>query len=196
MYITIEQISSSGIPSNIPGDDRAGILEDGGVIHSNILYSVYQGSTFSIDIKFKVVYTGILEADPIEYAPIISVTPMSDVSDINLSFTVLSQDTVRISGTAVGVFPGEYFKFLMSDRTIAVLPPINNRDYLALIDYNPPDTTNTSRTYVFHLVWGELIGSLNGASAGESDFSLIQNFYFNYDTSIQSFETSLSKGKL
>lgn len=196
MYITIDQLNPVGIPSGIPGDDRAGILEDGGVIPSNILYSVYQGSTFSIDIKFSVVYPGIFETDPTEYAPIISVVPVSDVTDINLSFTVLSEDTIRISGTPVGVFPGEYYTFLMSDRTTAILPPINNRDYLALIDYTPPSITNTSRDYKFHVVWGELIGSLNGVSAGEADFTVTQNFYFNYSISIQSFEISLSKGKL
>jgi hypothetical protein len=54
MAILIDKLNMSGFPSGIPGDAYAGISEDGGAPSQLLIPSVYQGSTFSIDLKFTV----------------------------------------------------------------------------------------------------------------------------------------------
>jgi hypothetical protein len=188
MAAVIEKSNMSGFPSGIPGDAYAGITEDGGSPSQLLIPSVYQGSTWAIDLKFKI--KELLMSEEYEFLPVTSVTPLTAVTGITQ--TQIGNDTVRLSGTLLNVFPDEYYNFLMRDLQIRTLPAINSEDYLAVVEYHAPATKHVEKTYSFNVVWGPGIEAL----AGNANFTITQNVYWNYSVSIGTFTAVLATGEI
>lgn len=204
MTVYVDFLNLSGFPSGIPGDAYAGIGEDGGVLPSYLMPSAYQGSTVSVDIKFTVKYPD--SSDPLGElmvsVPVKSVTALTNVTPIGMSFVKLTDtdplsETHRFSGTYTNVFLDEYYKFKMRDLQEKVLPAINNEDYLALFDYNPPPTKHILKSYQFLVEWDSSLDGLGiPIPSGEETITITQNLYWNYSTSIATFQQVLSTGEL
>lgn len=192
MAVVITKLNMSGFPSGIPGDAYAGITEDGGAPSQLLIPSVYQGSTFSIDIKFEV--KEIISETEFEFLPVISVTPtaVSGITQTILPDSDPLSVTIRVSGTLTGVFPDEYYNFLMRDLQVRTLPAINSEDYIAVVEYHAPATKHVEKTYSFNVVWGAgLLGM-----AGSSTITITQNVYWNYSVSINTFTAVLATGEI
>lgn len=206
MTVYVEQLNQTGFPSGIPGDAYSGIAEDGGVAPSYLIRSAYQGSTVSVDLKFTVQYPdsmdplGLLMID----VPVTEVTCLTDASSVGITIvrkpetpTDSLSETFTLAGTYVNVFPNEYYKFKMEDLQELVLPALNSEDYLALFDYNPPPTKHIVKSYSFLVKWDASIDGMGlPLAAGEETVTLTQNIYWNYYTSMATFNQVLATGKV
>lgn len=187
VQIVINRLNMTGFPSGIPGDYYFDPVEQ------LLIPSVYQGTTFSIDVQFKVRYPIIGET--FGYLPVISVTPLTSVPGITQNILEDSDPnsvTIRMSGTLLNVFTDEYYNFLMRNLQVLTLPAINNEDYLAVVEYHPPATKRIEKNYSFNVVWG----SGPSTPAGNSNAIVIQNVYWNYSVGISLFNAVLATGEI
>lgn len=169
--------SSTGLPiSPIPGDVSPG------EILGSVLPSVYGGSAFSLTLSFEV-------TDELTNYDVLSVTSTVDLSSIGISVDTLSSSTVLISGTAIGVFPGEFYKFLLRSGTEVLLPPNNTQDWVTVTAWGIPTVIETSTVYQFNVTYDNL-----GTTATISTSSQ-QSFFWNFDSSLNTFKTLLSEGE-
>jgi hypothetical protein len=113
------------------------------------LPSIYQGTTFSIDLTFSIEYTVFLTTFIL---PADSATSLFDFSTHGITVTNVSNNVIRLSGTYVDAFPDEYYNFVLKDMSQAILLPTTEEDFLALIEYNMPNPVTIENQYLFDVV--------------------------------------------
>jgi hypothetical protein len=115
------------------------------------LPSIYQGTTFSIDLTFSIEYSALL-GGVIGTLPAESVTSYFDFNIHGITTTYLSNNVIRLSGTYVNAFTDEYYNFVLKDMSQAILLPTTDEDFLALIEYNMPNPVTIENHYLFDAV--------------------------------------------
>jgi len=196
MTLRITYSDMTGFPVDIPGDYYTSFsitaAESGGTggPPQTLIPSVYQGNTYSVKISFE----GPNPLDPPgtetpTYVNATNVSCSTDVSAYGLSIVKTSANSLVLSGTATNVFENEYYQFLLKNLQLAVLPAINNSEYLSVVRYNPPTTKETSKAYSVTVTYPgptetPIVESVN----------LEQYFYWNYTVSIAAFTQAVSKG--
>lgn len=179
MIIVTSITSSIGLPTTpIPGDTEPG--ETSG----STFPSVYGGSPFQLNVSF--------EVKPDEFSPsynILSVTSTIDLTSIGIEVSTASSSSVIISGNVVNVFPGEFYKFLLRNRTELNLPPINSEDWVTVTGWGIPTIIETGTTYVFDITYDDL-----GIPTSISTSST-QLFFWSFDSSLNTFKSLIDQGE-
>lgn len=136
--ITITQQNKTGFP----GLDQA--LPSNSLVE-NVLPTVYElGGTFSVDLVFA--YTPDSELDTVTDIALSNLTTSSGIEGVTV--TLVNSHTINFSGSVANIFTDAYYRFLMPDNTIKVLPANTEEFYLALIEYSPPVIKRKAFTYI------------------------------------------------
>lgn len=147
------------------------------------LPSVWSSSTVDFDITVQ----------PGVDITITNVTCTGPTSEL-LTITKIGATTFHVSGT-ISSMTGEYYEFLMRDKTYALLPPVNTEDWVALIKWNPPGQPwERSFTYTFDITYDSLG---DPPITGQTDsVTVTQYSYWSWEQSLASLQTLASQGEL
>jgi len=164
----------------------------------NVIGGVYEnGDAFSVDIGFTVPILGggggDGGGDSVIYEPATITKLVSAQSDIKgVMFTKVG-DTIRISGSATGVFVDSYYQFIMKDKSIKILPPNTEEPHLAIVKWSPPSTK-----YIYDVPYNIKIKytSANTLTETEETVTILQDIYWNYTASVNGFKTLVKTGAI
>ena len=184
--VTVTFSNASGFPT-IPDDERLEITDQ--ILLERTLFSDFEGSTISLDISYTAeVDDGLGNLVP---ANVSNNVCTFDFSSIGLSYTKLSANTARVSGTVINVFPGTYFEFRMPDGTFKILEPDTTEDWFALVEYNMPDVTVVLKSYPVTIAVDETIYE----PKQNVSFDLEQYHFWNFVPAVATVKNLVSRGK-
>lgn len=112
------------------------------------LPSINEGTTYSIDITANVQY---MDATPalVGYLPVRSINTSYNFGLNGMTANVISNDTVRISGTFSNAFPDNYYEFVLEDGSLVQMAPNANSIFKALVEYEMPNVTFLDKEFPF-----------------------------------------------
>jgi len=153
--------------------------------------TVYEGGLFSVDITFEGAYaTGTPPTYTYAAATAVSVT--TDMSAFGLTFTKPSANVVRITGPYSNVFPNTYYRFVMPDLSLKVLPPNTTETFLALERYQMPSPTYIMKDIVFSVTISA-DPTLGGSPTTETA-TMHQYVHWVYQTAVTNIQNLVAKG--
>ena len=163
------------------------------VLTNNYLFSVYQGTPFSIDLTFSL-FEGTVEF-PVA-APITSITPSFSTYS-SITFTTIDTDpyayTIRVQGNLTNVILNETYDVLLEDNSIVQLPSSElPAKYTAITAWNIPtffSTPVTISNYSFIVV-----GESETEEVITDTVTMSQYVYWNADGRIAQFELAVAGG--
>lgn len=190
--VTVSYSEQVGFPSGIPGDRYLTFSEDGLSLPANLIPSVYQGTTFSIKLSFKVLDELLsTETTPVYVFPTI-VTCITDTEAFGIDAQSSSASSMTLSGTAVRLFEDEFYTYLTKPNETITLSAINNTEvaeFYSVVNYQEPASKEVSRTYRFSLNYTDSTGIPKTATK-----NIQQYFYWNYAISMANFSVEVDKG--
>ena len=166
-------------------------LPEGGIEGVPVPNEVYEGSIFSFDIVYQL-YTSVMNENAETQTNVLTKIDLLEynVGCNGLQAIKLNDNTIRISGACTGVFTDAYYKFLMSDNTVKILPSDTSEDFLALIEWSIPNTKIKTFNHIFKVK----VTDLEDNSNEEKTNTFSQTVYWKYETALAQFRTILAKG--
>lgn len=150
----------------------------------------------SSSVDFNIAITGN-GADPAGVYVVNSVTLISfPIAEVGLSSTVVNGTIVRIQGTT-SAMTGEYYRFLLRNKTLANLSPGNTEDWVAITKWNPPPTPwEKFGVYTFEVNYDftdaiTMVPLVNQTAT----FEVTQYSYWSYVPSLAAFESLVAQGE-
>lgn len=186
----------SGFPTGIPGDKYLSYTEDGApAAPSNLIKSVYQGSTFSVKLTFEVIDDVASTGETIVYKAADSVvcTTTSAMASIGLTVTSTGANSLTISGSVTNAFDTEFYTYLVSPENTITISAINNtdvEDFYSVVNYQEPSIKEIEKTYSFNVTGTSGLTGIQSTEAKE----IYQWIYWNYTVSMAKFSTEVNKG--
>ena len=156
----------------------------------NYIPSLYATTDFDLTI---VVNSDIPTGSEITVT-ILSVT-FNSAPDFVFSFQsqVTGVNSVRVWGD-IGSFPGEYFEFLMIDRTIQQLQPYNTEPWATILEWKPPVTPWTVNGFYNVTVEYE-IDDDGLVSTVTEDINILQHLNWNWEPSLEALQHLVTEGE-
>lgn len=113
-----------------------------------------------------------------------------------LTFTVVDDTTIRVQGTVSGM-PGEYYRFLMRDRTLAELSPVNTEDWVTIVKWNPPPKPwEKSGVFTFEINYDFTdANTMIPVVDQTATFEVTQYSYWNYVPGLAAFRQLVTQGE-
>jgi hypothetical protein len=190
--VTVSYSEQVGFPAGIPGDRYPTFSEDGLALPANLIQSVYQGTTFSVKVSFKVLDELLSTEDVPVYVFPTSVTCTTNTAAFGIDAQSSSASSMTLSGTAVRLFDDEFYTYLTKPNETLTLSAINNtevEDFLSVVNYQEPASKEVSVTYKFNINYTDSSNIPKTATK-----SIQQYIYWNYAISMASFSVEVGKG--
>jgi hypothetical protein len=150
--------------------------------------SIYANSNINFDITFTYEETvGEGEESTVITAPVVNVELIDNLPFDGSMFTVVSNDTINISGRSTGIFTDEVFRFLFNDKSEQNLLPDNTEPWVSIIKWSKPSQIEKLLSYKFNVEYGDGGDALNPISAGETEVTLTQFAYWDFEPSLAVF---------
>ena len=147
------------------------------LVDSNFyLPSVYEGSPFSLKLKFQYFDESNVEAN------ITSSNCLTDLSNVGVTIVKESANLYSVSGTYGGVITGAIYTFVMRDGTTKQLPIDNSEDYRAVIGFRLPTLLSKTLNVNFQV-------AVDGGI--ETGANMLQYVHFSYSSAISEFQTAV-----
>jgi hypothetical protein len=191
--ISVAAVAPFTFPTNIvndaypPTDPEAGPGAD--------IESIFANSDIDFDITFtyeETVEEG--EESTTITAPVLSVELVGDLPVDGGEFTVVSADTIKISGRSTGIFTDEIFRFLFNDKSEKNLLPDNDEPWLTIIKWDKPAQTEKLLNYTFKVTYDDGGDVQNPIPAGDTEVALTQFAYWNFVPSLEVFGSLVEEG--
>jgi len=155
MTIKITQSNASGF-GTVAGDELNFLLDsETGIVPQTYLPTVYEAIPFSIDLKFEGKYLD--SADPLAdppvyvYADAVNNSSTYNWAALGLTYTKLTASTCRISGSHQNPFPDQFYRFVLPDLSLAVLPGNTTTQFFSLEKYQMPSPVSIMKTYTINV---------------------------------------------
>ncbi len=142
------------------------------------LFSVLQGTAFSIDVAF----TLDDGAEPPVAIPITSVVPSLSGGYSSVSFTTVDTNPsaykIRVAGTFTNVLLGESYQLLLNDGSLVTVPVTGLPSYRSITAWNLPSSFSQLLTgYSFNI------------NSGAAIVTMSQHVYWSLNSAITAFKS-------
>ena len=186
MTIRVTQSNEIGIPS-APAGDQYGSGDEAQL--QFYLKSVYEGTSFSVDLTFDGVYIDIAETKT--YLPATNVTFTAPSTGIVI--TKLSNSSVRVTGPYSNPFPNTFYRFKMADYTTKILPASTTEKWIGLVEYNPPSPTYLEKTFDLAVTIPD--DPVLGGNPTTETITMHQWVYWTYSSARDSIKSLAARGE-
>ena len=154
--LRLSQTNASGFVSIVPRDPLSTEINDDNPLTADYLEwhipSINEGTTYSIDLTANVMYytdtLGVLTL--VGSLPVRSINTSYDFSQHGMTVSIISNDTVRLSGTFGNVFQDSYYEFVLENGSTIQMAPDVNSTFKALIEYEMPSITTVDKEFPFN----------------------------------------------
>lgn len=144
------------------------------------------------EVNFNITFEGT-EQDTVVSNVTLVTAPFSETG---ITLSRVNSTTYRVSGT-ISPAVGEYFEFLMRDKTYKVLPVNTNEDWVAVVKWNPASQPWESlKTYTFSVKYTYVSGDTNMGGDTTELITVNQYAYWFWEPSLQSLQRLVSEGDL
>lgn len=145
----------------------------------------------SSGVNFNLEFVGTAETTEIISVTLTTPSP----NQPGLVFTQSSPTLYNVSGS-VSSASGEFYRFLLRNNTYANLPPLNDEDWLAVIQWNPASQPwEKESNYTFEVEYEYLDEAQTPVLATES-ITISQYQYWSWEPSLLGLQTLAAQGEL
>lgn len=184
MAVRISKSNQSGF-SSVPGDETSSLID-----LNNYLPTVLEETSFSIDLTFDGKYSDGLTG--FTYSPATNNTTSFDWAAIGLTYTKISASVARISGPVTSPFTNQYYRFVLPDLSLQILPKDTTTPFFSLEKYQMPSPVSLMKTYTINVTIPE--DPILGGSATTETISLYQWIHWSYSTAVAAIASARSLG--
>lgn len=151
---------------------------------------VYEGTQFSFDLVYQSIGIDLETASEYNAPTDVNISSFSSTAS-GVTCTKINNTTLRIGGTAPSIDASDtYYKFLMPDNSVKVLPANTTEKYKALIEWSPPNNTIINASYSLTAI----VTNLDNSSVDTVTSSFSHDSHWVIGNAINQFYSLLSKG--
>lgn len=154
--LRLQQSNATGFVSIVPRDPLSTEINDESPLSADYIEwhipSINEGTTYSIDLTANVEYYDNASGTPafVGSLPVRSANTSYDFGQNGMVASIISSDTVRLSGTFANVFLDSYYEFVLENGTTVQMAPNVNSTFKALIEYEMPSITTIDKEFPFN----------------------------------------------
>lgn len=174
-------------------DPRDQVIETGSPAdQAKYIPSLYEGETTSIDVIFTVEYTD-------EAGTVLGTSNASNVSttfnftQYGMAATKVNNYTLRIAGTYANAFSDQYYRFVLDDMSLVLLPPTTSVKFKALVEYNKPNIVQIENNYSTTVRAPDDFG---GVVESDISYTFKQWVVWRYQSAIAAITSLVAQGKV
>lgn len=161
--------------------------------YPNYIQSVYMLSAVNFDITFNPPPRDDETGDQVVITSVQLVS--GPTGETKWEYTQKDDFTVNVQGMT-DQLSGERFDFLMRDLSIKSLPPFNEEDWIAVVEWKvPPRPWDRLNTYTF-LITYDVESILAPLEDEEQTVTVLQYAYWNWEPSLAALEALVEQGEL
>ena len=150
--LRLTQSNASGFVDITPRDPLSTEINDASPLAADYLQwhipSINEGGTYSIDLTANVQYFDAM-LTPLGYLPVRSISTSYNFGNNGMTANVISNDTIRLSGTFINAFLDQYYEFVLQDGSLVQMQPNVNSTFKALVEYEMPSVTSLDKEFPF-----------------------------------------------
>lgn len=151
--LRLNQSNLFGFANIVPQDPLTTEINDASPLTNDYIQwhvpSIYEGTNYSIDLTANVQYYDALEV-LVGSLPVLSANTSYDFGQHGMVANIISNDTIRLSGTFANVFSDSYFEFVLENGNTVQMAPNVNSTFKALIEYEMPNATSIDLAFPFN----------------------------------------------
>ena len=134
--LRLTQSNASGFVDITPRDPLSTEINDASPLAADYLQwhipSINEGGTYSIDLTANVQYFDAM-LTPLGYLPVRTISTSYNFGNNGMTANVISNDTIRLSGTFINAFLDQYYEFVLEDGSLVQMQPNVNSTIKALV---------------------------------------------------------------
>jgi len=192
MALKITQSNKTGF-STVAGDELNFIIDgETGVVPDTYLPTVYEAIPFSVDLYFQGKYQDPL--DPLVYTYLDATNNAStfDWASLGLTYTKLTNSTCRISGSHLNPFPNQYYRFVLPDLSLAVLPGNTTTEFYSLEKYQMPSPVSIMKSMTISVTIPP--DPTTGTGGGVQTVTMDQWVHWSYPSAVAAIAAARARG--
>ena len=196
MTIKITQSNKSGF-GTVSGDELNFLIDgETGIVPATYLPTVYEAVPFSVDLKFEGEYLDTTDplADPPVYTYLDATNNASTYNwaALGLTYTKLTNSTCRISGSHLNPFPDQFYRFVLPDMSLQVLPANTTTPFYSLEKYQMPSPVSIMKSMTISVTIppDPLLGGLPTTEV----VTLDQWVHWSYPTAVAAIASARARG--
>ena len=154
--LKLNQSNLFGFANIVPQDPLTTEINDASPLTGDYIQwhvpSIYEGTNYSIDLTANVQYYDNATGTPtlVGSLPVISANTSYNFGQHGMVASIISNDTIRLSGTFANVFTDSYFEFVLENGNTVQMAPNVNSTFKALIEYEMPNVTSVDLAFPFN----------------------------------------------
>jgi hypothetical protein len=192
MALKITQSNATGF-STVAGDELNFIIDgETGVVPDTYLPTVYEATPFSIDLYFQGKYADPLDPLVYTYADATNNTSTYDWASLGLTYTKLTNSTCRISGSHLNPFPNQFYRFVLPDLSLEVLPPNTTTEFYSLEKYQMPSPVSVMKSMTINVTIPP--DPTLGTGGGVQTVTMDQWVHWSYSTAVAAIAAARARG--
>lgn len=191
MAIKITQSNKSGF-GTVAGDELNYVIDDGTGIAETYLPTVYEATAFSVDLYFQGKYVDPIDPLVYTYADATNNTSTFDWASLGLTYTKLTNSTCRISGSHLNPFPNQFYRFVLPDLSLQVLPANTTTEFYSLEKYQMPSPVSVMKSMTINVTIPP--DPTLGTGGGVQVVTMDQWVHWSYATAVTAIAAARSRG--
>jgi hypothetical protein len=192
MALKITQSNATGF-STVAGDELNFIIDgETGVVPDTYLPTVYEATPFSIDLYFQGKYADPLDPLVYTYADATNNSSTYDWASLGLTYTKLTNSTCRISGSHLNPFPNQFYRFVLPDLSLEVLPPNTTTEFYSLEKYQMPSPVSVMKSMTINVTIPP--DPTLGTGGGVQTVTMDQWVHWSYSTAVAAIAAARARG--
>jgi hypothetical protein len=192
MAIKITQSNKTGF-SAVPADELNFIIDgETGVVPDTYMPTVYEAIPFSIDLYFQGKYADPLDPLVYTYADATNNSSTYNWAALGLTYTKLTNSTCRISGSHQNPFPDQFYRFVLPDLSLVVLPGNTTTEFYSLEKYQMPSPVSVMKSMTISVTIPP--DPTLGTGGGVQTVTMDQWVHWSYPSAVAAIAAARARG--
>jgi len=192
MAIKITQSNASGF-GTVAGDELNYLIDgETGIVPDTYIPTVYEAIPFSIDLTFQGKYPSLEDPLVFTYADATNNSSTYDWAALGLTYTKISASTCRISGSHQNPFPDQFYRFVLPDLSLAVLPGNTTTEFYSIEKYQMPSPVSVMKSMTISVTIPP--DPLLGTGGGVQTITMDQWVHWSYQSAVAAIASARARG--
>ena len=192
MTLKITQSNASGF-GTVAGDELNYLIDgETGIVPDTYIPTVYEAIPFSIDLTFQGKYPSLEDPLIFTYADATNNSSTYNWTALGLTYTKISASTCRISGAHQNPFPDQFYRFVLPDLNLAVLPGNTTTEFYSIEKYQMPSPVSVMRSMTISVTVPP--DPLLGTGGGVQTVTMDQWVHWSYPSAVAAIAAARARG--
>jgi len=192
MSIKITQSNLTGF-SAVSGDELNFLIDgETGAVPDTYIPTVYEAIPFSIDLYFQGKYPSVEDPLVFTYADATNNTSTFNWASLGLTYTKLTASTCRISGSHQNPFPDQFYRFVLPDLSLEVLPGDTTKEFYSIEKYQMPSPVSVMKSMTINVTIPP--DPILGTGGGVQTVTMDQWVHWYYPSAVAAIAAARARG--